>query len=173
MSIHPLNAIEDYWSTEMFLGCPDFPNIMSRNQFTNIRAHLKLTAPTVLAQDNDNGLDPLWHSRSMLQHFQSNIVKLAVSTGGSALDECTVWTKACTCARSYIKGKPHPYGIQFYAVVSSKHNYLFSLWDNGSGNKTGIHPVTNYTNLYCDLATPVNKVFSGTTGITKENPSVL
>lgn len=39
------------------------------------------------------------------------------ATGCSALDENTAQTKARTRAQSYVKGKPDPYGVQFYAAV--------------------------------------------------------
>lgn len=70
---------------------------------------------------------------------------MAVPTGCSALDENT-------------------YGVRFYAVVGSKYQYLFSFWDNGSGNRTGISPVAAYTSVFRDLRTPVDQAFSQSEG---------
>jgi hypothetical protein len=70
-----------------------------------------------------------------------------------------VHTKACTKAKSYIANKPQPYGIQFYAVVGSKHMYFHSIYDNGSGNNTGISRARSYTTVFRDLRGAYSKHF--------------
>lgn len=46
--------------------------------------------------------DPLWHSQSLLEHFQKNCMGIAVPIGTAALDEAGFLTKACTLAKSYL-----------------------------------------------------------------------
>jgi hypothetical protein len=93
-----------------------------------------------------------------MEYFMKQIASIAVPIGTSALDENTVRTKACTKAKSYIANKPQPYGIQFYAVVGSKHTYLHSIYDNGSGNTTGISRAQSYTIVFRDLREHFEKV---------------
>lgn len=148
MSISKLNHIRDYWSTKMFLGNVDFKRIMCRDRFKDIRSSLCFYPE----YDHEIAvLDPLCHSRIMLQHFLKNASSVAVPKGCSAPDENTVRCKARTGARSYMKSKPVRFGIRFYAVVGSKHAYLHSLWDNGSGNKTNVPPEQMYCNVFRDL----------------------
>ena len=173
MSIIQFNEIEEYWSKDMFLGSINFQRVMSRDNFQSIRAHLKLTHSEESEDSELAAADPLWHSRKLLEHFQVNCASVAVPTGCSALDENTCRTKACSRARSYIKNKPHPYGVQFYTVVGSKYQYLFSFWDNHSGNKTGKTPVSSYTAVFCDMRGPVEKMFVNNGPIPKDSASAL
>jgi hypothetical protein len=61
-----------------------------------------------------------------------------------ALDEVTVRCKARSKAVSYIPSKPDKWGIRLYAVCAWDHHYIFSFWDNGTGNTTGEDPARNY-----------------------------
>ena len=140
----------------MFTGHKDFSRVMSRDAFETIRAYIKFRSNT----DDEHDLasqDPL--CRSLLQHFQKHCAEIAVPYGTSALDENTARTKARTSARSYIKGKPDPYGIRFYAVVGWKNLYLSSIWDNGSGNTSGVPQAQAYCTIFRNLRGAYNKVF--------------
>jgi Transposase IS4 len=125
-----------------------------------------------MSNDGEVGaLDPLWHSRKFLEYIQSNCVSVAVPTVCTALDENITKTKTRIRVQSHVKGKPDPYGVQFYAAVGSKNKYLFSFWDNGLGNWTGIPPAATYASVFCDLRTPVDKAFSQSKVVEKGSPS--
>ena len=72
MALHPLNSISDYWSTKPLVGVPDIKNVMSRNLFSKIRGGITFRPP---GQDTPDikSMDPLWHSRSILDTLLSNI----------------------------------------------------------------------------------------------------
>lgn len=148
MSILRLSEIRDYWKQTMFEGHSDFSRVMSRDDFQNIRGSLRFypfyDSPIATK-------DPLWHSRLMLEHFMKNCSRIAVPYGVSSLDENTVRCKARTLARSYMKSKPVKYGITFYSIVDWKEGYLHSLWDNGSGNKTGNTAADRFTHVFRDM----------------------
>lgn len=72
---------------------------------------------------------------------------LAIPVGTCALYENTVRIKARTGDKSYLPNKPQPYGIRFYAVLGPKYTYLHNLFDNGSGNLTGISRPQEYTSV--------------------------
>ena len=61
--------------------------------------------------------------------------------------------------------KPSKYGIRFYSLVSHTFLYLFSFFDNGSGNLADVPAALRYTELFCELKTPLEKTLSdlGTT----------
>jgi hypothetical protein len=50
----------------------------------------------------------------------TTMMRLAVQTGSSALDEACVRTKYRSRARSYMSCKPDKYAICFYALVGTK-----------------------------------------------------
>mmetsp|Transcript_10872 Transcript_10872/g.15911 ORF Transcript_10872/g.15911 Transcript_10872/m.15911 type:complete len:303 (+) Transcript_10872:618-1526(+) len=156
MSIIRLNDISDFWCKSMFLGQSDFSNVMSRDDFESIRGSLKFYPK----YDHDlASVDPLWHSRIMLEHFMKQSANIAVLRGVSSLDENTLRCKARTCARTFMKNKPTRYGIRFYVIVSWFEAYLHTFWDNGSGNKTGISPGAAYCRVFHDLRGVYNGKF--------------
>lgn len=147
-SISKLNELDDYWNSKVFLGQEDFKRVMPRDLFRNIRSSLQLYPnydPEIAT------VDPLWHSRVMLEHFTRNASNVAVPFGVTSLDENTVRCKGRTSARCYMKSKPVKFGIRFYAVVGWRYAYLHSLADNGSGNRTGVSPANRYTTVFRKL----------------------
>lgn len=171
-SLIQYNDLDEYWKNNMFQGHADFKRVMSRDDFLRIRGHLKLRPP---AYSHDGAIhDPLWHSRSLMEYFLKQIATIAVPIGNAALDENTVRTTARTKAKSYIANKPQPYGIRFYAVVGSKFTYLHSMFDNGSGNTTGISRAQAYVSAFRELRTPYEKQFGQSScAVDKNSPSAL
>ena len=47
MSIAQFNTVEEYWKRDMFLGHTDFQRVMSRDDFQNIRLHMKFVPPSM------------------------------------------------------------------------------------------------------------------------------
>ena len=86
-SIAQLNTIDEYRKRDMFLGHTYFQRVMSRDNFENKQSHLKFVPPSMSNDCEVVTLDPLWHSRKLLEDFQSNCVSMVVPTGCSALDE--------------------------------------------------------------------------------------
>ena len=144
MSIVQLSEIREYWATNMFGGHHDFGKVMSRTDFQCIRGSLKIYP---FYDGEVAKKDPLWHSRTMFQHFMKASARIAVPCGVSTLDENTIRCKARTLERTYLKSKPVKYGIRFYAVADWKEGYLHTLWDNGSGNQTGNSPSVRFTQV--------------------------
>ena len=110
---------------------------------------------------NEASADLLHHSRQLIEDFMKNAAKIAVPIGTSALDENTALTKARSRAKSHLPSKPYKYGIRFYAVVGSKHDYLSTISDNGSGNQTNISQPEMYCQVFRELRTSFNQVFDG------------
>ena len=148
MSLMHCNNIYDYWSSKKFLGSKDISEVMTRKTFTQIRSCLQFY-PEYDHELAEN--DPLWHSRFLIENFLKSSSKIAVPDGPSAIDENTIRCKARTGAKTYIRNKPVKFGIRFYAVVGWKFNYLYNIWDNGSGNKTNINPASKYCQVFRDL----------------------
>ena len=173
MSLTHCNCLKDYWSNKKFLGSADISAVMSRNTFLHIRSCLRFYP------DEENiplkRQDPLWHSRNILNHFLQNAASIAVPDGPVTLDENTVRTKARTQAKSYIPNKPVKFGIRFYSVVGWKYAYLYSLWDNGSGNRTGQSPPQQYCKVFGELRNSYDKhiVLDRDTLVDPDTPSAL
>ncbi|ETM98153.1 hypothetical protein PPTG_19775 [Phytophthora nicotianae INRA-310] len=69
MSICVLSDISEYWSEKRFFGQTAFPEKMAGTGFQQIRGALKFHAESDTSVDKIR--DPLWHSRTMLNHFRS------------------------------------------------------------------------------------------------------
>ncbi|OWY91532.1 LOW QUALITY PROTEIN: hypothetical protein PHMEG_00039850 [Phytophthora megakarya] len=112
---------------------------MARNRFEVIRAAFQIHAPdSVSAERCDQ--DPLCHSRRLMAQIQKKFATIAVPVGAVSRDENTVRTKARSSARTYLPSKPDKYRVRFYAVMGWEGLYAYSIWDNGSGNRTRATP---------------------------------
>jgi len=66
MSIAQFNTVEEYWKRDMFLGHKDFQRVMSRDDFQNIRSHMKFVPPSM---SNDGEVSPLYNIFSICNPF--------------------------------------------------------------------------------------------------------
>ena len=172
-SIVQLNRLNQYWSTKMFHGNNDFKNVMSRDDFKLIRRHLTLVSPNSVSQEK-KAQDPLWHSRSLMEHFEANCVSVAVPEGTLALDEASLATKARTLAKTYNASKPAKYAIRFYAVVGNCGPYIFSLQDNKRGNKQITSAALDYSSRqFPYLRGPFYKHINEDSELSPGTPSAL
>ena len=111
----------------------------------------------------------MWHSRSLLEHFQKNLAQIAVPIGTSVLDEVSVRTKVI----SFIVNKPDKYAIRFYAVVCTKNTYLFSICDIRSDNTVDEYGPEAFCRALHDMRTPYNKILGNSDLVDKDSPSAL
>ena len=155
MSIVKLNQIRDYWSTESFLGHPDFGRTMGRQRFCDIRRFLIFRNPSTSRDESETVDDPLWHSRSILNHFMRMCASYCVPGRAASLDENGVRCTGRCRAVSYIPIKPEKFAIRFYAVVCWNSLYIFSLFDNSAGLRSPLTPVARYSALHPIIRTPV------------------
>jgi len=159
MSFCRYNQISDYWANTMFTGHKSFKETMGRQVFERIRSGIALRDPSSYDHEVASN-DPLWHSRSLLDHFLKNCAAVATPIGPSALDENTARTKARTKAKTYNANKPCKWGVRFYAVNGAVIPYLSSFFDNRAGNTTGRSGAADYCTTFRTLRTPYNNIFS-------------
>lgn len=128
----------------MFLGTRDFSNVLSRNDFSDIRRCIRIYP----SYDNDIAArDPLWHSRVIMNAFFRSAANIAVPTGVQTFDEISVRCSARTMAKTYMPNKPIKYGIRFYAIIGNPSMYIHSIYDNNSGSRIGMSPADAYCSL--------------------------
>lgn len=172
MSICPLSDIAEYWSNSRFLDQKGFVETMPRTRFQNIRSALQFHPfedPTL-----DKLRDPLWHSRTILAHFQRRFAEFAVPTGVSSINEMTVATKARSKARTYMPSKPDKYGVRFYAVVGWDALYVHTIWDNASDNTQSTSPAQRYTQQFPSLRTSLyNTLWRDEIGVSANSATAL
>jgi len=160
MSLVWQGEMAEYWSNDPWKGQSMFRSTMSRNRFMEIRGNIRFTSLDDQFSTPANKLiDPMWHSRPILNELQERCQVLAVPGCISALDENSCATRARTEARSYIPSKPDQYAIRFYCVVEHTTRWLHTVFDNGSGNKSQMSAAERYINLFPDLRKPVHRVF--------------
>jgi hypothetical protein len=177
MSLIQIGSISKYWETKCFSGHHDFHNTMSHTDFQTIRGVIQFHQPT--AYDSEiASKDPLWHSHTILGHFQQQCSAVAVPLGVSALDEASCQTSARTQAKMYMPKMPIKYGIQFYAIMGSCDLYCHIFCDNNAGNNLPMLAAEHYTNQFQDMHLPYNKTFEANpdgkvSGVSKDSPSAL
>ncbi|GMF26317.1 unnamed protein product [Phytophthora lilii] len=155
MSFNPSTEIKELWSKKPFIRQSDFVETMARNRFEHIRARFQVHAPGSVPVDRREQ-DPLWHSRRLMSQIQQKFASIAVPVGAVSLDENTMRTKARSLARTFMPSKPDKYGIRrFYSVVGWESLYVYSVWDNGSGNRTNTTPADRYVDIFPALRTAV------------------
>jgi Transposase IS4 len=168
MSILQINDISYFWRKDMNTGHEDFKKTMSRDDFQHIRSNLVLRDPHA-----ESSVDPLWHSRKLLEHFQKNICQIAVPIGTSALDEASVRTKARTTASFYLPSEPDKYAIQLYAVVGSTNTYVSSIVDSSAGNNTGESGAETFCQVHQEMRKPFNNTLGKSDIVNKDSPTAL
>ena len=170
MSLVVLNSIQEYWENKMFSGHPDFGKVMSRNDFTTIRAHFRPHPPYQHQVATD---DPLHHCRAFMHQFSQASSEIATPDGHMAFDEGTCRFKGRSLAVCYIPSKPIKWGVRFYMLVCCISLYVASIIDNNRGNflillilllfyltslflgnKTNVHPLHRYCAQFRSLRTP-------------------
>lgn len=156
------NTIKQLWTPRIFGGHPDFPRVMARYRFEELRGSLRVV-PTEVIEEHNGSLDkrerqgpPVGYSFTTFA-FLRNRAETAVPTGASALDENSMPSKGRSPSISYIPSKTDKYAVRFYAVVGKQYNYLHTMFDNGSGNLTGICPIHRYCDIIPQLRRPITK----------------
>uniref|UniRef100_H3H696 PiggyBac transposable element-derived protein domain-containing protein n=1 Tax=Phytophthora ramorum TaxID=164328 RepID=H3H696_PHYRM len=173
ISFNPVTDIKELWSQKLFMGQSDFALTMARNRFESIRARFQVHAPESIPVERRE-LDPLWHSRRLMAQIQEKFATIAVPVGAVSLNENTVRTKARSSAKTFLPSKPDKYGVRFYVVVGWESLCAYSVWDNGSGNRTRTTPAERYVGVFPALRTPFFRTLDlGDIPISRKDPSAL
>ncbi|XP_058799307.1 piggyBac transposable element-derived protein 3-like [Phymastichus coffea] len=109
----------DYWSKDPFLGCALVPNVMSRDEFEEIKSKLKLSKP----EDEDSN-DRVWRVRSVFNIFRKNLLIFGVFATALSIDEMMLKFFGKTVLKQFIKSKPIRFGIKLWALCSA-NGYVF------------------------------------------------
>lgn len=69
MGMLRLPQLRDYWSTNEILATPWFPSVMPRDLFIKILQFLHLVDSTKQKRKGEDGYDPLFKVRPIIDHF--------------------------------------------------------------------------------------------------------
>ena len=95
----------------MLVGQEGFKNTVSRTRLQQIHRFMSNYDPEHEQRQKKNSKDPLWYSISLLEHFQTNCMVIAVPLVSVALDKARFRTKARTLAKSYLPSKTDKYAV--------------------------------------------------------------
>lgn len=126
----------ELWINKLFYGSQYFRSL-SREKFKRIRSKWSLY-PTFYHYFAL--CDQLWHSSIVIEHLCLNCSSVTAPIGATSFDENTICCKGRTSEINYIKSKPLKLSIRLYENFGWKYGYRYFIWNNGSGNKTGVPP---------------------------------
>ena len=124
MGTRYMPCICNYWNHPVYGADSILGPFILQTKFEFIRANLQFHPPEAFEL---KWIDPLWHSRYMMEQFLQTSTSLIDPQGCMALDELTIWTRGRTLAKSYLPSKPSKYGIHLYALVMSTCAYMFKF----------------------------------------------
>lgn len=111
----------DYWSKKLILGCPIVQKIMTRNNFCEIKKHLRF-----YKNADRNDLDKVWKVRKLYEIFRCNISRFGFIDYNLSIDEMMVKYFGRFGIKQCIRNKPIRFGMKLWALCSSD-GYLYDL----------------------------------------------
>lgn len=113
-SFNKRKSQRDYWSTDPFLSCDVVASAMTRDKFEEIKLQLKYSK----AKDQNHN-DYGWRVRTLLNLFQTNILKFGIWRTALSIDEMMAKSYARTALKQFIRGKPIRFGLKFWGLCTS------------------------------------------------------
>ena len=172
LSISGIRVMRDAWSNKMFVRNNDIKSVMSRDRFMEIRSHIQISVSRD-SSDNRNFNDPLVKTRGLMGHFLKNSADIAVPTGSMALDENTMRSRARSLAITYNPNKPDKFGVRYYILAGTKYQYIYTFFDNGRGNSTGLSGVGRFCKVFTSLRRNIINHYDNYNGHDITSPSAL
>ena len=92
-----------------------------------------------MSADALSSMDPLHSCRRLLDTLGKSVLEIAVPLGSSALDEASCRSKARNRAISFIYAQRlDKFAIRLYCNVGTAGPYIYSMFDNGRGNRSSL-----------------------------------
>lgn len=119
---------KQYWSTSPLLNTPYFPEIMTRDRFTQIMRYIHFVDNSRNPNDgiatNDANYDTLWKVRWILDALNSKFKSEYVPKQNISIDETMIPFKGMVHFKQYLPAKPTKWGIKAWCLAESDTGYV-------------------------------------------------
>lgn len=157
MGIKRLPNLEDYWSQDFLLGCPELVSSWPYRQFRALLSYLHFNDNNTFIPRGQPGHDRLHKLRPLLDMVAERCKSVYKPERELSLDEAMVGFKGRSSLKQYLPLKPTKRGYKIWCVCESKSGYLlnFDVYtgksDNSSTTRLGAtvvkHLSTSYHNM--------------------------
>ena len=128
MSINKMPSLDDYWSTNPFLGNKGINEVMTRNRFKEILRNLHFANNLEAEKDNEgNPLDKGYKIRPIIKHFNSAFLAAREDEPKQSVDEHMCKFRGQSSMKQYIKNKPIKWGFKFWIRAGSESGYVYEF----------------------------------------------
>ena len=121
MGVTPHPTIDSYWHHD--LRSPFITKLFpQRDRFR------RLYRAFYLSTGAKNSLDPLWHIRLLITHFEVSFPAHFSPSQVLVVDESMVPCKARSTLKQYMKNKPHRWGYKIWCLVADGYLLRFAVY---------------------------------------------
>ena len=145
MGIHVLPQLDNYWSSDDYLGVRGIMAVMSRSRFKKITQYFHINDNTTAVARGERGYDPLHKIRPLLSATSNSFARRYSPGRDLSIDEAMVAFKRRSFMKQYMPAKPVKW-VQGLDCCGGRHWLCIWLWD--LHRKTS-SPVPTWPGLRC------------------------
>ena len=124
MGIHVLPEIDNYWSSDDFLGVRGIMNVMARNRFKKLTQYFHLNNNDTAVARGETGYDPLHKVRPLISATSNTFARRYRPGRDLSIDEAMVAFKGRSFMKQYMPAKPIKWGFKVWTVAESGTGYI-------------------------------------------------
>ena len=122
MAINKLPSIEDYWSTDQYIGNQNIQKVMTRTRFQTILQNMHFSD-----NDKDDKTDKSFKIRAIIEHLNKVFAESLSDSAFQSVDEHMCKFKGRSSMKQYIKNKPIKWGFKYWYRCDSNTGYVYQL----------------------------------------------
>ena len=127
MGIKRLPNLEDYWSTESYLGCPELVSSWPYRQFRALLSSLHFNDNSTAVPRGQPGYDRLHKVRPVLEMVKNNCIVSYKPEREISIDEAMVGFKGRSALKQYLPLKPTKRGYKVWCACEANSGYLLNF----------------------------------------------
>ena len=124
MSVCAKPTIASYWSTNWLNHTPNYHMVMPRDRYEMIRSMLHFANNEELIPQGEDGYDPLFKVRKVLDEVDQNNERVYSPDRDLAIDESIRLFKGRSILKTYNPKKPVKWGLKEYILCESDSSFV-------------------------------------------------
>ena len=154
MGIHVLPQLDNYWSSDDYLGVRGIMAVMSRSRFKKITQYFHINDNTTAVARGERGYDPLHKIRPLLSATSNSFARRYRPGRDLSIDEAMVAFKGRSFMKQYMPAKPVKWGFKVWTVAEADTGYV-----SGYDIYTGRRAVPSQHGLGYDVVMQLTEVY--------------